>query len=818
MSDAPRRDGISSAREPAGPPWGASRPGSARRFGGWRGWALRIILVLVSPVAFCGLAELTLKALGYGYESRFFLGPDERGRYRANAQFGRRFFPRHLAREPEPCLLASRSPGTTRIYVLGESAAMGMPNPAFSFGRILELMLHERYPGCQFEVVNTAMTAINSHVILEIAKDCAAQGGDLFVVYMGNNEVVGPYGPGTVFQQAARSTAAIRASVWLQSTRSGQFLADMINRMNGQADLPATWQGLQMFLGNRVASSDPRMTRVYENFRRNLADICEVAASAKVGVALTTVAVNLKDCPPLASVHRSDLSPTDLARWETLYASGADAASRSQWTEAVGHWEKAAEIDDCFAELQYRLGQGLGELDRWAEARERFSAARDLDALRFRADSRINAIIREVAASRKDQNVHLVDADHVFGQGTGWEGIPGERQFYEHVHLTFEGNYLLAKAVLEQSAAAFASAASSSPGGQLLDIDQCAKRLAWTRWDEFHMTETMARLTAQPPFTDQVQHAARQAAADQRVEDLRRTALAPEALREAMATYERALAGRPDDWYLHDRWAYLAKFCSAWDVAEVHWRTVLRDFPWLTDRRIQLAEVLLNQGSAAEAAAEFRTALSTNPQHAGAHNGLGMALLRQGELQTSIEHFRQALQLDTGSYAARVNLGLALGEQGKLDEAIVQFREALRVDSSRTEARFNLTTLLFRKGHAEEALEHLRELVRLQPENLTWLNQLAMTLATYPDATIRNGKEAVQLAERLIALAGGQDPVFLDSLAAAYAEIGDFAKAVQTAEQATALAYRQNNFSLASTLRARTNLYKTSTPLRDPRE
>ena len=74
---------------------------------------------------------------------------------------------------------------------------MGMPNPAFSFGRILEVMLHERYPGCRFEVVNTSMTAINSHAILEIARDCSSQGGDLFVIYMGNNEVVGPYGPGT---------------------------------------------------------------------------------------------------------------------------------------------------------------------------------------------------------------------------------------------------------------------------------------------------------------------------------------------------------------------------------------------------------------------------------------------------------------------------------------------------------------------------------------------------------------------------------------------------------------------------------------------
>ena len=146
---------------------------------------------------------------GYGYPTSFFLGPDERGFHFSNVQFGWRFFPRQLARKPEPCLLPPRSPDTTRIFILGESAALGMPNPAFSFGRILEVMLHERYPGCRFEIVNTSMTAINSHAILEIAKDCSSQGGDLFVIYMGNNEVVGPYGPGTVFQQVARRRAVM---------------------------------------------------------------------------------------------------------------------------------------------------------------------------------------------------------------------------------------------------------------------------------------------------------------------------------------------------------------------------------------------------------------------------------------------------------------------------------------------------------------------------------------------------------------------------------------------------------------------------------
>ena len=340
----------------------------SRRFRGWRGWVLRIALLVVSPVSSAAWPSWHCAA-GYGYPTSFFLGPDERGLHLSNVQFGWRFFPRQLARKPEPCLLLPRSPDTTRIFILGESAALGMPNPAFSFGRILEVTLRERYPGCRFEVVNTSMTAINSHAILEIAKACSSQGGDLFVIYMGNNEVVGPYGPGTVFQQVARSGAAVRTAVWVKSTRFGQLMSDIADRFRGSDDVPANWQGMQMFLGNRVPSEDPRLTLVYDNFHRNLAGICDVARGANAAVILSTVAVNLQDCPPLASLHRPDLSADDLSRWNRLYASGAEAESRREWDQALQHWQGAAEIDDRYAELQYRLGQCLAALDRRAECK-----------------------------------------------------------------------------------------------------------------------------------------------------------------------------------------------------------------------------------------------------------------------------------------------------------------------------------------------------------------------------------------------------------------------------------------------------------------
>ena len=208
---------------PLGAASGPSSNPSSRKTGhfrGWRGWVLRLSLCVLSPILCFGLLEGGLRLGGYGYPTGFFLGPDANGVCTTNYRFGWRFFPRPLARDPHPCTLSLKPAGAVRIFVLGGSAAMGTPDPAFSFGKVLAVMLREQYPGVQFEVVNGAMTAINSHVALEIARDCAARQPDLFVVYMGNNEVIGPYGPGTVFQQWSPSRSMIRTSLWVKSTRS----------------------------------------------------------------------------------------------------------------------------------------------------------------------------------------------------------------------------------------------------------------------------------------------------------------------------------------------------------------------------------------------------------------------------------------------------------------------------------------------------------------------------------------------------------------------------------------------------------------------
>ena len=118
------------------------------------------------------------------------------------------------------------------------------------------------------------------------------------------------------------------------------------------------------------------------------------------------------------------------------------------------------------------------------------------------------------------------------------------------------------------------------------------------------------------------------------------------------------------------------------------------------------------------------------------------------------------------------------------------------------------------QGKIAEAVVQWREAVRLQPKQIAFANNLAWVLATCPDAAVRDGAEAVQLAQRAVQLSGGQEPAILGTLAAAYAEAGRFPEAVQTARNALDLATQQNQQALADALRAKIALYEAGRPYR----
>ena len=232
-------------------------------------------------------------------------------------------------------------------------------------------------------------------------------------------------------------------------------------------------------------------------------------------------------------------------------------------------------------------------------------------------------------------------------------------------------------------------------------------------------------------------------------------------------------------------------------------------------RLFDLAVEMAAKGQEEAAIAEWHKALELDPADPKAHNNLGYHLLNKEDLDGAIANFQTAVDAAPDYEEAQCNLGIALSRKERIEEAIPHFQKALEVNPRSARNHMNLGNVLFFEGRVLEALGHWRGGLEVDPNNLVLLNQTARVLATFPDASVRNGNEAVQLAERALSASGGRDPSILDTLAAAYARVGRYPKAVETARRALDLATHGNDPELTAALQARIALYEAGKPFED---
>ena len=717
-------------------------------------------LALLSPILLLGLVELVLRLAGYGWPTSFFLERRQDGRTLLveNPKFGWRFFPPAIARTPQPLSLAATKPaGTVRIFVFGESAAMGDPEPSYGFPRQLERMLTACDPSHKFEVVNTAMTAINSHVIREIARDCAPRQGDFWVIYAGNNEVVGPFGAGTVFGRQAPGLAVVRASLLLKSTRLGQWLGSLRSR---SAD-PLAWQGMEMFLRNQVRRDAPALQIVHENFARNLADIVELGRRPGATVLLATVPVNLKDSPPFASQHRPNLNTNQLNEWDKNFARGRQFQDASQFADALAAYKEASQIDAEYAELPFRQAVCELALGQTNAAAADFLLARDLDTLRFRADSEINQTIRKTATV---QGVTLIDAEQECNRNSS-DGIPGDALFYDHVHLNFTGNYLVAAlfaAEIEKKLTGSASFIHT----QLLVKAEVARRLALTDFDRRRIGAEMQLRLRQPPFNSQINSRIR----DEKWQETLTRLEAPPA--RFVGEYQAALALAPEDWVLHANFGRLLEAAGDEPAAALQWQEVARLMPKEPDAWFKLGNLASDAGSFTPAESFFREAIKRKPDLIEALNGLGLSLAAQGQADEAIQEFKAALRFAPSFSAARINLAVALANRGEIPAAMTEYHTALKLDTNNVAARVNLAKLLASQGKSDEAIALFKEALNSKPDEPVANFDLA-------NALVAQGRHAEAIAYFQSAIRAKPD--FADArfnLAMEFARIGNFADAL----------------------------------------
>lgn len=634
--------------------------------------------------------ELSLRWVNVGFNPAFFLKTrvDNRQVYVDNQRFGRLFFPPSLVRHPTPLQFdALKATNTLRLFVMGESAAMGDPDPCFGFARILEVLLRERHPKLKVEVVNTGITAVNSHTVHAIAKDCTSKEGDFWIVYMGNNEVVGPYGAGTVFNKSTVPPLwLIRAQLALKTTRLGQCTERLAAALLRSSSPPVSWNGMEMFIHNLVSADDPRMARVHDHFRRNLEDIVQLGATHGTTVLLCPPAHNIRNCGPFASLHDPRLSADDLSTWNQ-WVDQAMTAGATNEPQALDLFNKAEKLDPHHADLAYRQGTIHLNLGHYDQARIYLERARDLDALRFRPDRQINTIHREIAASQSAKNVRLVDTEAAVAQASP-NGLAGWEMLYDHVHFTFAGNFVLAMALATNIDTSLPPRLESLAGPALpwLTQEECARRMAYTSFDRYQTGEVMRERMKRAPFTQQsdwkrnIEHW-------QAELDILKPQIKPYALKKTAGVYRQAVERAPEDWNIRASYARLFQFADNATNAIPQWRETLRLAPRHPQAHCNLGILLAANGNYEEALFELRTALELCPEFPEALNSLGSLLTKHQQFKQALACYQQAAELAPDSVPCLLNVARTLEQLDRHNPAARIFNRILDLDPGNTEAR-----------------------------------------------------------------------------------------------------------------------------------
>jgi tetratricopeptide (TPR) repeat protein len=772
-------------------------------------WLKRLGLVLLGPLLFFGLLEAGLRVAGYGDPVTFFRPVEIEGRTFTveNPYFGQRFFRRHLPRVPAWNLIPPPSPDVPRIAIIGESAAQGYPLQKIGLASMLEAVLEIEYPGRRFDFINAAMTSINSHVLSDIVPEVIAQKPDVAIFYMGNNEVVGPYGPGTPFTAWLRSPAMVWLDKSLRRTKVFQLLERAV--LDATRSAPnRVWDGFQMFAQLPVPADSPALQDVYAAFERNLESMLDDLLAADVRVVLCTVAVNLADWGPAGSESLPVGSPalSSLEEGRSLLEQGRAAESLVPLVRAAG-------LAPQHAETRFLLGRAQQQTGDIPAARTSFEKARDLDLHRFRADSRINAIIREVAARYAGRGVVLVDVDRDLVPGS----LPGHDQFTEHVHMTFLGMERTASLVAQALPPLLPQLGAPRPR-TAADEPELRDRIFYTPFDELLLAVVARDVGEIGIFRNRPgagDTSARWSALEQELRQRH-----PFDSGQLDAAYQRAQALRPDDpRNAASRADYLSRLGLTAEAAATGQRVLARKPTYFEGYRF-MADAAKAQEDFARARELYGQALGIYRLIPDAHKNIGDLERRAGDLKAAQDAYTHAFSLD----AANVGAALALAEI----EANSGQREAARV-TLETAAAHNprnafivqaLGRLHAAEGRPTEAREAFakaleldvtinpRELLRLASESLgpaeqkalfaayeerfgdehDLHNNFAWLLATAPDADVRDPAEALRHAQRAVELSDQPNAYYYGTLAAAAAAAGDLEKAGANLKRAKELA------------------------------
>lgn len=282
---------------------------------------------------------------------------------------------------------------------------------------------------------------------------------------------------------------------------------------------------------------------------------------------------------------------------------------------------------------------------------------------------------------------------------------------------------------------------------------------------------------------------------------------------DAISHYQKALEFKPDNSPAHDGIGLCFKTIGQPEKAAASYRRALEIDPANAEARNNLGLVLTENKQFEEAILQFQKGLESKPDSPQIHYNYANALSAMGRGSEAIAEYRAALELEPVYAEARNNLGIALMNVGQLDEAISAYQKAVEINPGFAEAHYNLARTFRRKNRPEVAITEYQKVLQIEPDYVPAQNNLAYLLATCPQASLRDGTMAVKLAMQANQSTGGENPMVLGTLAAAYAECGRFPEAVETVQHAINSASKSNP-AITELLQSQLALYQAGKPFR----
>ena len=358
--------------------------------------------------------------------------------------------------EPQREFLATKLPGTFRVFVVGESSAAGFPyGTGYAFSSWLERRLTAELPDWHVEVVNAAMPGYSSRRQLVVVRELAAYAPDLLIVYSGHNELAERRFYAHLLDRDPR---IFRLQELLVETRLYRLVSTLVPAPRARPSIPEFTVDdvrdiAQMFavVDERVAGKvypTPRELAYAEMlYRFDLVEMARVMRHAGARVMLLTLSQNFADWPPGASSHRPDLADDDLTRWNHYVAEGDALADRhDDCLHALERYAKALTIDDQFAALVYRVASCERRLGRFNEAYAHFRRASDLDRVPHGAPTSFNDDVRIVA---QEEGALFVDVEKLLERESAY-GLVGDDLFVDFCHPNLRAHQRIAQELVQQ--------------------------------------------------------------------------------------------------------------------------------------------------------------------------------------------------------------------------------------------------------------------------------------------------------------------------------------------------------------------------------